>query len=94
MSHESKNVATMEPVRKTALPELGWEDIDEAGAYVEVGSGDLYRIPQEALIRGSSPMIRKESTGASRFVRVSRNPFITTLQARLLCAEHNVEPNF
>ena len=89
-----KTVTTMEPVRKSALPELGWEDIDDPGAYVEVGSGDLYRIPQEALIRGASPVIRKESTGASRLVRVSRNPFITTLEARLLCAEHNIQPNF
>jgi len=93
MPHD-KNVQTMEPVRKASLPELAWEDIDEPGAYVEMGNGDLYRIPQEALIRGASPMIRKESTGASRLVRISRNPFITTLEARLLCAEHNVQPNF
>jgi hypothetical protein len=37
---------------------------------------------------------RKESSGASRLVQVSKNPFITTLEARMLCAEHNVTPNF
>jgi hypothetical protein len=73
---------------------MSWEDISEAGAYIERGSGDLYRVPREALIKGSSPIIRKESSGASRLVQVSKNPFITTLEARMLCAEHNVTPNF
>ncbi len=73
---------------------VAWQDINEPGAYVEVGSGDLYRVPKEALIAGSSPLIRKESAGASRLVQVSPNPFITTFEARMVCAEHNVAPNF
>jgi hypothetical protein len=39
-------------------------------------------------------MIRKESAGASRLVLVSANPFITTFEARMVCTEHNVAPNF
>lgn len=58
------------------------------------GTGDLYRVPKEALIQGGSPVIHKESLGASRLVRISKNPFITTLQARLMACEHNIEPNF
>ncbi len=85
---------SVEPQSRSVLPELSWQDIGEPGAYVERGSGDLYRIPQEALIKGSSPMIRKESLGASRLVQVSKNPFVTTLEARLTSAEHNIEPNF
>ncbi len=76
------------------LPELTWETIDEPGAYVEVGSGDLYRILKEALLPGCSPVIRKESAGASRLVQLSPNPFITTLAARMRACEHNIEPNF
>jgi hypothetical protein len=35
------------------LPEVGWEDINGRGAaYVSLGTGDLYRIPKEALIPG------------------------------------------
>jgi hypothetical protein len=94
MAQQEAKVTTVEPVRKSFLPELSWEDINEPGAYVEVGSGDLYRVPQEALIRGSSPLIRKKSSGASRFLRISKNPYVTTLEARMLCAEHNVQPNF
>jgi len=74
--------------------ETNWESINEAGAYVERGSGDLYRIPKEALIPGASPAIVKESRGASVLLKLSDDPFITTFKARLLCAQHSVEANF
>ena len=86
--------ASIESEHRSSLPQLDWEDIHDPGAYVEAGTGDLYRIPQEALIKGSSPMITKESRGASRLYKVSSDPFVTSLKARLLCAQHNVEPNF
>ncbi len=76
------------------LPELSWEEINEAGTYVERGSGDLYRIPKEAIMVGASPLITKESRGSSRFVQLSKNPYLTIFKARLLCAQHNIEPNF
>jgi hypothetical protein len=91
---EQARMVSVQPQRRVTLPEVSWEGVTEPGAYVEVGSGDLYRIPKEALISGSSPVIRKESAGASRLVQLSLNPFITTLQARLLSCEHNIEPNF
>jgi hypothetical protein len=86
--------ASVEPQHRTRLLEVSWGDINEAGAYVEVGSGDLYRIPKEALIQGSSPLVRKESLGASSLMRVSKDPFITTFEARMVCAENNIQPNF
>ncbi len=83
-----------EPIRKTVLNEVSWEGINEPGAYVERGSGDLYRFPKESLIPGASPAIVKESRGASVLLKLSDDPFITTFKARLLCAQHNIEPNF
>jgi hypothetical protein len=91
---EQVKTKSVEPQQRYALPEVSWDELNEAGAYVERGSGDLYRIPKEALIPGGSPIIHKESTGASRLVQVSRNPFVTTLAARLSCAQHNIEPTF
>ncbi len=85
---------SMEPQQRFSLPEVSWEELSEPGAYVERGTGDLYRIPKEALVPGTSPIIHKESVGASRLVQVSKNPFVTTLEARLRCAQHNIEPNF
>jgi hypothetical protein len=85
---------SVEPHQRFTLPEVSWDELNEPGAYVERGTGDLYRVPKEALIPGGSPIIHKESSGASRLVQVSRNPFVTTLEARLSCAQHNIEPNF
>jgi hypothetical protein len=85
---------SVQPQTRLTLSEVAWDELNEPGAYVERGSGDLYRVPKEALIPGGSPIIHKESAGASRLVQVSRNPFVTTLEARLCCAQHNIEPNF
>jgi hypothetical protein len=96
MARQSEEVMTqsVQAPRTTTLTETNWEAINEPGAYVERGSGDLYRFPKEALIPGASPAIVKESRGASVFLKVSDDPFVTTFKARLLCAQHNIEPNF
>ena len=91
---EQVKTRSVEPQQRFSLPEVTWESVTQPGAYVERGSGDLYRIPKEALIPGSSPIIHKESNGASRLVQISPNPFVTSLEARLRCAQHNIEPNF
>lgn len=91
---EEAKVISAAPGMKVALPQTTWELLNEPGAYVEIGTGDLYRIPQEALSQGGSPMIAKQSLGSSRLVQLSKDPFITTFQARLLAAEHNIQPNF
>lgn len=73
---------------------VSWENLSAPGAYVELGTGDLYRVPKEALIQGGSPVIRKESLGASRLAQLSNNPYITTFAARMLACQHNIQPNF
>jgi hypothetical protein len=91
--HSTKTVSTAGE-RRNSLPEFSWQDLTEPGAYVEIGTGDLYRFPKEALVQGASPIIRKESSGASRLVQVSKNPYVITLEARMVACEHNIEPNF
>ncbi len=91
---EEARVVSIQPEQRRALTECSWEDVSEPGTYVERGSGDLYRVPKEALIHGASPVIRKESLGSSRLVQLSKDPFVTTFEARMMCAEHNIKPNF
>ncbi len=91
---EAARVVSMEPEHRLSFVEVSWTDVAEPGAYVERGTGDLYRIPKEGLIPGSSPAIRKESLGVSHLVQISKDPFITTLQARMLACEYNLKPNF
>jgi len=93
MATETRNTSA-EPQKRHRLTEVCWQDLNEPGAYIEAGTGDLYRVPNEALLQGASPLIRKESSGSSRLIQVSKNPFITTLEARMIACEHNVVPNF
>jgi hypothetical protein len=85
---------SVQGARTNVLSELTWGSINEPGTYVERSSGDLYRFPKEALIPGASPSIVKESRGTSVLLKISDDPFITTFKARLICAQHNVQPNF
>lgn len=91
---ESTMTQSAHASHRNALMETSWESVNEPGAYIERGSGDLYRFPKESLIPGASPAIVKESRGASVLVKLSEDPFITTFKARLLAAQNNVEPNF
>lgn len=79
---------------QTAFPVFVWTQITEAGAYVEWRTGDLYRIPKEALRAGASPIITKESREGLRMVKISKDPFVPTVQARLRCARYSLSPNF
>ena len=92
MQRSSNN--SIKPQSRASLTEVSWAQITEPGAYVERGSGDLYRIPKEAFMHGASTVIQKESTGESRMYQISKNPFVTTMEARLRCAQHNIAPNF
>ncbi|MBZ5565579.1 MAG: hypothetical protein LAP13_24555 [Acidobacteriia bacterium] len=92
--HEEVMTQSTHATRRSALPEVAWDNINEPGTYVERGSGNLYRFPQESLLPGAPPAVVKESRGASMLVKLSDDPFVTTLKARLLCARHNVEANF
>ena len=82
---EESTTQSAQANRRMSLLETNWESINEPGAYVERGSGDLYRFPKESLIPGASPSIVKESRGASILVKLSDDPFITTFRPLALC---------
>ncbi len=88
---ESTNVSQQ---RVAHLQQVTWQNVNEPGAYVETGTGNLYRFPPEALIAGSSPVVRRENQDGGALVQLSRDPFITTFEARMLAAESNIKPNF
>jgi len=92
---EQAKTRSVEPQSRFALTEVTWDSVNEPGAYVERGSGDLYRIPKEALIPGSSPIIHKESVGASGFTSCSNQhePVCDHLgsAAPLCAAQHRAE---
>ena len=69
-----KEVVNVAPQKLAHLHQCPWQNVTEPGAYVEVGTGDLYRFPHEALIQGSSPVIRRETLETPILVQLSREP--------------------
>ena len=76
------------------LVECTWYDIAQPGAYVDLETGYLYRIPTTALQQRAAPLIQRESTRVSRLIRVSTDPCIPTQAARLICCQHNITAHF
>lgn len=78
----------------SALTQTTWEGLTEPGAYIEEGTGDLFRIPAEALITGASPVIGRVSKSSGRLFQVSKNPNVILMKARMVAADHDIQPNF
>jgi hypothetical protein len=62
---EGRQSGSIQPQHRSSLVQTTLEELREPGAYVEEGSGDLFRVPQEALVVGASPIIGRVSNGAS-----------------------------
>jgi hypothetical protein len=84
------NSASMR-ARRTLRP-LAWSEIDQPGTYVEVSTGNLYRITEESLTVRKS-FATPGDTGPV-VVQLSTDPFILELAARIACAERNIPSNF
>ena len=80
--------------RNPSHPEVSWDDLETPGFYVSRATGNGYRVPAEALIKGASPVIEQVSSQPSRLVKISDNPFVPLIKARNLAAKCNIEPNF
>ena len=87
----------MEATGKKVAPsplEVPWADLETPGFYVSRETGNGYRVPSEALIKGASPVIEQVSARPTRLVKLSDNPFIPLIKARNLAANWDIEPNF
>jgi hypothetical protein len=88
------DIMAEEKKRQLTPSECAWEEINQAGAYVSRETGRLFRIPKEALAPGASPLIHQESRESDKFVKVSDDPDVPSLKAKMVAAENNIQPNF
>lgn len=77
------------------LPEFSWNGIHEAGIYINLATGDMFRIPGTALgPNGVGMLLTKHTMSADRLVQLTKNHSISLYEARVLCIKNNVKPNF
>lgn len=76
------------------LPIIPFEEINEPGAYLDINTGNLYRIPPEALRLGHSPVISVTCNGTFAVCRLSDDPYITRVHAKTIASDNNFWTNF
>jgi len=95
MSQAAERVEnSIHPVHRVNFEEVNWTELRDAGSYVDAETGNLFRFPQEALIRGMSPIVTLESRSGARLIRLSHDPYEITPKLRVLAAQNGVRPNF
>ena len=80
--------------RSSRLQEMSWNEIFKPGSYLIVGSGDLVRVPQDALAPGHSPLITITSSGETRVAKLSENPAEPISVLRAFAADNDYFVNF
>jgi hypothetical protein len=81
-------------VHSTRLMELLWNEIEEPGCYLFIDTGDLVRIPTDALASGHSPLIALKSNREPRLARLSSNPAEPITVLRSIAADNDYFVNF
>jgi hypothetical protein len=71
-----------------------FDEVQTPGCYVSRHTGNLYRIPAEALALGRSPLIEIVSKTGTLMTKITEDPWVPIGKARQLCADADVYPNF
>lgn len=80
--------------RNSRLSEMEWNGIDEPGCYLLIETGELARVPQEALAPGHSPLVTLTSQKETRVARLSENPAEPISVLRAIAADNDYFVSF
>jgi len=74
---------------RTSTPHLrvAFSELSECGAYINENTGALFRVPEEAVVSGRSPLIEIVSTEPTMMAKLSDNAWIPISKARQLAAD-------
>ena len=82
------------PQRTSRLSEMDWSQIEDAGCYLMIDSGELARIPKEGLALGHSPLITLKAVQNVRVAKLSENPAEPISVLRAIAADNDYFVNF
>lgn len=86
---EKTSVHTTQQNRKVPFCEL-----TEPGSYISNTTGNLFRVPEDALVVGRSPLIEIVSKSGTMMTRISDDPWLPISKARQLAADADLSINF
>jgi hypothetical protein len=73
---------------------IPFADLTEPGTYVNERSGELFRVPEDALVAGRSPLIEIVSDHPTMLTKLSDNAWIPISKARQLAADSDMNVAF
>ena len=85
----TKTASPIATTRNSHLSEMDWNQIDEPGCYLFMDTGQLARVPQEALSPGHSPLLTITSSKPTRVVRLSESPAEPISVLRAIAADND-----
>lgn len=71
-----------------------FNDITEPGAYYSHETGWLYRVPEDMLSLGHSPLINIVSGHDNFMTKITSDPWVPVNKARQLCSNMDFAVNF
>ncbi len=77
-----------------AAMQLRWPDLSEPGSYIFNNTGQLCRVPPDAVKEGRSPTIEITGTHEVLVTRLSPNPFDSITSLRMKAADLDLPVNF
>jgi hypothetical protein len=73
---------------------IGWQNVREPGFYVSTRTGHGFRVSSDLLHGDNGPSMQVLEAEGNRFVRVSGDPHVSSMAAKLLCVDRDIVPHF
>lgn len=73
---------------------MHFNDVSEPGAYYNHDTGWLYRVPDDVLAPGHSPLMNIVSMNENFVTKISDDPYIPIGKARQICSNLDWAVNF
>ena len=94
----TKRVTSFTPTEGTKFSAkrvtIPFNEMSDPGAYYCHSTGWLYRIPDEGLATGHSPVMNIQSSDELYVTRISSDPWVPLNKARQVCANLDFAINF
>jgi hypothetical protein len=94
MTHKVKNSEISAQSHAGSGTTEPFDQISIPGCYVLNRTGELLRVPDDALAPGRSPVLDVVSSNQWLVTRISTNPYLTLSKARSIAADMDLGVNF
>jgi hypothetical protein len=76
------------------LTRMPFSEVNREGAYICNETGDLFRVPEDALVSGRSPVLDIVSKKPMMVTQISNDPWLPISRARQLAADADLYIDF